>query len=90
MKHKEPDHKNSANDYAFAVIVGLVVGGIVGGIGGIFLPGIYYSLVNPDVLKDGQFGLIYLLSLPMGALIGAVIGIAFLCIVTAKMHAADD
>lgn len=87
MKNKPAE--NSINDYVYAVIVGLVVGGIVGLIGGIFLPGIYYSLVNPDVLEDGQHGLIYLLSLPMGALVGAVVGVVFLCFITAKMHAED-
>ena len=89
MKHKKSEQKNSANDYVYAVIVGVVVGGILGSIGGIFLPGIYYSLMNPEVLKDGQYGLIYLLSLPMGALIGAVVGVIFLCFITAKMHTED-
>ncbi len=88
MKHKNPK-QNSAHDYVYAVIVGSLVGGVLGAIGGIFLPGIYYSLVNPNALQDGQFGLIYLASLPIGALIGAAAGIAFLCFITAKMHAEE-
>ena len=87
MNNHKSASSNSNNDYLWAVFIGVFVGAILGGIGGVFLPGIYYVLANPDVLNDGQFGLIYLASLPVGALVGAVAGAALLCFVTARMHA---
>ncbi|HEX8235064.1 MAG TPA: hypothetical protein VF600_03845 [Abditibacteriaceae bacterium] len=53
---------------------GFGLGGVVGGIGGFLLPPVYYQFTNPRILQDGQWGLVYLLSIPAGVIIGAIAG----------------
>ena len=56
---------------------GAAVGAILGGIAGFLLPPAYLELTNPRVLQDGQWGMVYLLTLPLGIVLGATIGGVF-------------
>lgn len=53
---------------------GAMLGGALGGVAGLVLPPVYYQLTNPRILQDGQWGIVYSLSLPAGAIFGAVLG----------------
>lgn len=53
---------------------GLYIGAIMGFIAGFALPPVYYHLTKPEILNDGQWGMIYLATLPVGVVIGAIVG----------------
>ena len=53
---------------------GASIGVAIGIVGGLLLPPLFYKFTNPEILKDGQWGMIYLASLPVGAGIGAPSG----------------
>lgn len=65
--------------------LGIVIGGVLGLVTGGVLPVVYYRLTNPAVLNDGQWGMIYLASLPIGLGSGAVLGGVLACVVVRRM-----
>ncbi len=74
--NQQAENRNKPSSVLLAGCSGLYIGSIIGGIAGFALPPIYYQLTKPEVLKDGQWGMVYLATLPMGMVIGASIGCA--------------
>ena len=65
--------------------LGAILGASLGSLCGFVLPEPYYKLTNPQILNDGQWGLIYLKVIPEGLLIGAVIGLTVGLVMSNKM-----
>ncbi|MBW3638067.1 MAG: hypothetical protein KY445_16605, partial [Armatimonadetes bacterium] len=55
--------------------LGASLGVVLGVVAGFVLPPLFYKLTNPEILQDGQWGMIYLASLPVGAGLGAFVGL---------------
>ena len=66
--------------------LGAILGASLGALCGFVLPEPYYRLTNPQILSDGQWGLIYLKVIPEGLLIGSVIGLIVGLVVSNKMN----
>ena len=55
---------------------GLLIGGLVGAAASFILTPVYYGSTKSHFFEDGQWGLIYFLSVQSGALLGALLGCA--------------
>ena len=75
---KAGKNRKDADDKFGSVVwngrTGICIGAAIGGMCGVILPPVYYQLANPEILNDGQWGLVYLVTLPVGIIIGAIIG----------------
>lgn len=58
----------------------LLLGSILGGVGGLVLPPIYYWITNPRTLEDAEWAVVFLLTFPVGVVIGAFLGGVVACI----------
>lgn len=85
QQNTEPDHLAGSTLYFTGAFLGAILGTFIGGLGGFFLPVPYYQITNPEVLKDGQWGMIYFLSIPEGLVIGLVLGIVIGLIIAHKI-----
>jgi hypothetical protein len=54
--------------------LGFVGGAACGGLSGLLLPPLYYQWANPQILRDAQWGMVYLASVPIGIGAGAIGG----------------
>lgn len=53
-----------------------LAGMVLGGLGFSALVALYYLLTDPTVRRDGQYGMIFMFTLPLGAAIGGALGFA--------------
>ena len=82
------DYSNhsAADAYLFSAAGGLIAGAVAGAIGGLVLP-LLYGLINPAYFQDGLGFLVFLLTLPVGAAIGAIAGGVIACVMVARERA---
>jgi hypothetical protein len=48
-------------------------GAVLGILAGIFVPNAYFYVTDPRVFNDGQYGMIYMLTMPLGGMIGVAL-----------------
>lgn len=77
---------NNSTLYGIGGFLGAILGASIGSLCGFILPEPYYKLTNPQILNDGQWGMIYFKVIPEGLLIGCVIGLIAGLIVSNKMN----
>jgi len=75
QQNTEPDHLGGSVIYSIGGFLGATLGAAIGGMSGFVLPEPYYKLTNPEILKDGQWGMIYLSTIPTGIVIGLILGL---------------
>ncbi len=73
--NSESDSLSGSTTYFVGAFAGAILGASLGGLCGFVLPEVYYKVTNPDILNDGQWGMIYLLSVLGGVIIGSLLGI---------------
>jgi hypothetical protein len=52
----------------------IVLEGAVGAFGVSFLAHLYFAFSKPQMLSDGQYGMIFMVTVPIGWLLGSVVG----------------
>ena len=60
--------------------LGALLGAVLGAAGVSMLTALAYALLAPDSFKDGQFALIFFLTVPFGGLLGLLAGTAFVLV----------
>lgn len=55
--------------------MGATLGIFIGGLLGFVLPVAFYKLTNPQFLNDGQWGMVFLESIPIGVVVGLSVGL---------------
>lgn len=65
-----------------------LVGAFLGAIALSLLTVLFYVLFEPEALKDGQFGMVFMATVPFGALLGGVSGAATALLAIAKPESA--
>ena len=81
IQHKEgqtnlPTQSDDTSSGARSGWSGLLIGGLVGAAASFILTPVYYGSTKSHFFEDGQWGLIYFLSVQSGALLGALLGCA--------------
>ncbi len=84
-QNAKPDHLGALILYGIGSFIGVTVGAGFGAVCGFVSPAIYYKLTNQEVLKDGQWGMIYLKTVPESTTIGLIVGIAVGLIAASKL-----
>jgi len=90
LKMMKSEHDRSYG--CVLIFLGLFIGAVMGILLGAFLPSFfqyqYYAYFKPDILKDGQFGMMFLNTIAIGGvsggLIGAILGIIAGCLIVRR------
>lgn len=72
-EHKPPESKMKTG--CIFAFLGLIFGASLGAVFLSLLLYLYYVFFMPDILKDGQFALAFLVTVPLGAWVGEFLGI---------------
>jgi hypothetical protein len=56
--------------FLISIFIGIFLGSIVGATSLSVVVCLYYLLITPDVLKDGQWGMVFLNTISIGAILG--------------------
>lgn len=78
MSLNDDEHDNGWGRGCILICLGLVIGVVLGAFLGAFLPSFlqyeYYVHFKPDILNDGQFGMLFLNTIAIGGISGGLLG----------------
>lgn len=61
--------------------LGFVIGGVVGAVASFILTPVYYDLTRTPGIIDAQWGMLFIITLPIGVMIGGILG----CVIGVKI-----
>ena len=73
-QNQQLPESNGPFPVGYRVCLGFLAGAFLGIIASFVLTPIYLGKTQPRVLEDAQWGMVYTLTLPLGAVVGGILG----------------